>query len=65
MSLPSYDQGCCMHPPFVKCYAVQAFSIASDIDPKLMPTEKNQITMRKVCAVIRSLFPRRPNSGYG
>ena len=33
-----------MHPPFVGCYAVHAFSFASEIDPKLMPKEKNQIT---------------------
>ena len=28
-----------VHPPFVECYAIQAFSIASDFDPKLMPKE--------------------------
>ena len=39
----SYDQAYCAHSPFVECYAVQAFSTASDLDPKLMPKEKNQI----------------------
>ena len=34
----------CIHPPFVECYAIQVFSIAS----KLIPKELNQITMRKV-----------------
>ena len=29
----SFDQTCCMHPP-IECYAVQAFSIASNFDPK-------------------------------
>ena len=55
----SYDQACCIHPPFVECYAMQAF-------PKLMPKEKYQITMRKVCIVIQSLLSRRPHhhSGY-
>ena len=55
----------CIHPPFVECYAVQAFSIVSDFDLKLIP-KKNQITMRKVCAVIQSVFSC-PNlhSGHG
>ena len=57
----SYDQACYMHPPSVECYVVQAFSIASDFDPKLMPKEQNQITMRKVCTVIQSLLSLRPN----
>ena len=39
----------------------QAFSIASDFDPKLMPKIQNQITMGKVCIVIQSLLSRRPN----
>ena len=26
---------------FVKCYAVQAFSIISDFDPKLMPKKES------------------------
>ena len=43
----SYDQARCIHPPFVECYAIQAFFIASDFDPKLMPKIQNQITMRK------------------
>ena len=49
-----------------ECYAIQAFSIASDFDPQLMPKIQNQITMRKVCIVIQSLVSRRPNhhSGY-
>ena len=33
----SYDQARCIHPPFVECFAIQSFSIASDFDPKLMP----------------------------
>ena len=41
-----------MHTPFVECYAAQVFSIASDLDPKQIPKEKNQIPIRKVCAVI-------------
>ena len=44
----SYDQARCIHPPFVEYYGIQAFSIASDFDPKLMPKIQNQITMRKV-----------------
>ena len=62
----SYDQARCSHPPFAECYAIQAFSIASDFDPPLMPKIQNQITMRKVCIVIQSLVSRRPNhhSGY-
>ena len=67
MFLLSYDQPCCMHQSFVESYAVQAFSIASDCDPNLMPKEKNQITIRKVSTVIQSLLLRRPNphSSYG
>ena len=57
----SYDQVRCIHPHFVECYAIQAFSIASDFDPQLMPKIQNQITMRKVCIVIQSLVSRRPN----
>ena len=57
----SHDQARCIHPPFAECYAIQAFSIASDFDPKLMPKIQNQITMRKVCIVIQSLVSRRPN----
>ena len=57
----SYDLAHCIHPPFVECYAIQAFSIASDFDPKLMPKRQNQITMRKVCIVIQSLLSYRPN----
>ena len=49
----SHDQACCLHPPFVECYAVQVFSIASNLDPKLMPKEQYQITMRKVCIDIQ------------
>ena len=37
----SYDQARCIHPPFVECYAIQKFSIASDFDPKLMPKIQN------------------------
>ena len=57
----SHDQARCIHPPFAECYAIQAFSIASDFDPQLMPKIQNQITMRKVCIVIQSLVSRRPN----
>ena len=46
--LPTFDQTRCMHPLSVECYAVRAFSIASDFDPKVMPKEQNQITNRKV-----------------
>ena len=62
----SYDQTRCIHPPFAECYAIRAFSIASDFDPQLMPKIQNQITMRKVCIVIESLVSRRLNhhSGY-
>ena len=40
-----YDHARSIHPPFVECYAIQTFSIASDFDPKLMPKIQNQITM--------------------
>ena len=40
---------------FVECYAVQAFSIVSNLDPKLTPKEQDQIPMRKVCTFIQSL----------
>ena len=55
-----------MHPLFVECYAVQAFSLASDLDAKLMAKEKNQIPIRNVCAVNQPLL-RHPShhSGYG
>ena len=56
-----YDQARCIYPPSVECYAIQAFSIASDFDPRLMPKIQNQITMRKVCIVIQSLVSRRLN----
>ena len=29
----SHDQACCMHQPFVECYATQAFSVTSEFDP--------------------------------
>ena len=58
---PSHDLVRCIHPPFAECYAVQAFSIASDFNSKLMPKEQNQITMRNVCVVIQSLLLRRLN----
>ena len=57
----SYDQAGCIHPPSVECYVIQAFSIASDFDPQLMPKIQNQIAMRKVCIVIQSLLSRDPN----
>ena len=62
----SHDQARCIHPPFAECYAIEAFSVASDFDRKLMPKEQNQITMRKVYIVIQSLVSCRPNhhSGY-
>ena len=43
----SYDQARCIHPPFVECYAVQAFSIASDFDPKLMPKNHNEKSLHR------------------
>ena len=58
----SYNQTSCMHPPPVECYAIQAFSIASNFDHK----EQNQMMMRKVCTVIKFLLSRRlnPHSSY-
>ena len=35
---PSHDQARCIHPPFAECYAIQAFSIASDFGPQLILT---------------------------
>ena len=58
----SYDQARCIHPPFVECYAVQAFSIASNLDPKLMPKEQDQIPMINVCTLIQSFVSRHPNN---
>ena len=49
----------CLHSPFFDCYAVHAFSVASDLHPKLIPKKKkkkNQMTIREVCAVIQSLL---------
>ena len=57
----SHDQARCIHPPSAECYAIQAFSIASDFDPQLMPKIQNQIAMRKVSIVIQSLLSRNPN----
>ena len=57
----AYDQARCMHPPFVECYAIQAFSIASNHHPKLMPKDQDQIMMRKVCTLIQSLVSHLPN----
>ena len=37
-----YDQARCMHPPSVECYAIQAFSIASDFDRPLADTWRNK-----------------------
>ena len=44
----------------------QAFSIASNLDPKLMSKVQDQIPMRKVCTLIQPLVSRHPNhhSGY-
>ena len=61
----SYDQARCSHPPFAECYAIQAFSIASDFDPQLMPKIQNQITMRKVCIVIQSPCFASSKSPFG
>ena len=47
VATPLYDQACCIHPYFPECYAVQAFSIAFYINPKLMGKEKYQITIKK------------------
>ena len=60
----SYDQARCMHPPSIKYYVIQAFSITSDFDPKLMLKEQNQITMRKVCIVMQNFLLCRPNHHY-
>ena len=65
---PTILQACSIHPPFVECYASQGFSIASDLKFKVMPKKKkDQITIRKVCAVIQSFFSRCLNhhSDYG
>ena len=50
-----------MHPLSVECHTVQAFSVASDFNPK----EKNQVTNRKVCTVIQSLVSHLPNHLLG
>ena len=62
----TYDQARCIHPPFVECYAVQAFSVASNLDPKLMPKVQDQIPRRKICTLLQSLVSHHPNhhSGY-
>ena len=61
-TLPPFARPGSLHAPtFAECYAIQAFSIASDFDPQLMPKIQNQITMRKVCIFIQSLVSRRPN----
>ena len=39
----SYDYACCRHLPSVECHAAPAFLFGSDLEPKLMPKEKNQI----------------------
>ena len=61
----SYDQACCMPPPFVKCYAIQVFFVTSDFDPQLMLTEKNQVANWKVCTVIQSFLFHLPNHDSG
>ena len=61
----SCDQARCIHQPFVECYTVQAFSIVSNLDPKLVPKEQDQIPMRKVCTLIKSLVSRLPNHHTG
>ena len=40
----SYNQACCFPLRFIKCWVVQAFSISSNLDPKLVP--KNWIRTR-------------------
>ena len=52
----SYNQSRCMHPPFVECYAVQAFSIASNYDPKLMPKEQDKLRWEKFAPSFNPLF---------
>ena len=37
------------------------FFITSNLDPKLMPKEQDQIMMRKVCALIQSFVSCLPN----
>ena len=49
----SYDQVRCIHAPFVECYAIQEFSIASDLDPK-------QITRKKVCIILSFASSKSP-----
>ena len=58
----SYDQVHCLHPPSVKCYSVQAFSVASDFDSKLMHEEQNQIMMRKVWMTRESPHTSHPET---
>ena len=48
-------------PLHAECYAIHASSIASNLDPKLMPKEQDQITIRKVCTLIQSLVSLLPN----
>ena len=45
-----------IQPSLVEWYAIQAFSIASNLVPKLMLKEQNQIPIRKVFTVINPFF---------
>ena len=63
-TLPPFLRPGSLHSPTF-CYAIQAFPIASDFDPKQMPKIQNKITMRKVCIVIQSLVSRRPDHHSG
>ena len=60
-TLPHFVRPGSLNSPTVECYAIQAFSIASDFDSKLMPKLENQIAMRKVCSFIQSLLSHCPN----
>ena len=57
----SCDPTCCIHPPFVERYAVQMFSIVPNLDTKQMPKEQDQVPMRKICTLIKSIVSRLPN----
>ena len=53
---PFLRPGSLHSPTFTECYAIQAFSIASDFDSKLIPKIQNQITMRKFASSYNPLF---------
>ena len=53
----SYDQARCIHPTSAEYYAIQAFSIASDFDPKQMPKiKKNRSWWEKFASSYNPFF---------